>query len=80
MGRNAIVNVAEIVCYDLVKENIIKAGILKDNMPCHFTSAVIAGSLYFRTNIIIFTCDQRMTLLYNFSIHRVLCHFVRFTC
>jgi solute carrier family 25 uncoupling protein 8/9 len=45
MGRNAIVNVAEIVCYDVVKENIIKSGFLEDNMKCHFTSAVIAGGL-----------------------------------
>jgi len=43
MGRNAIVNVAEIVCYDVVKEKIIKSGMLEDNIPCHFTSAVIAG-------------------------------------
>lgn len=43
IGRNAIVNVAEIVCYDIVKENIIVHGLMKDNIPCHFTSAVVAG-------------------------------------
>lgn len=43
MGRNAIVNVAEIVCYDVVKEKIIRKGWMDDNVPCHFTSAVIAG-------------------------------------
>lgn len=45
MGRNAIVNVAEIVCYDVVKEKIIKSGLLDDNIPCHFTSAVISGNI-----------------------------------
>ena len=43
VGRNAIVNVAEIVCYDIIKELIIKRRIMDDNVPCHFTSAVIAG-------------------------------------
>ena len=45
IGRNAIVNVSEIVCYDLVKESIIRRGIMTDNIPCHFTSAIIAGKL-----------------------------------
>jgi solute carrier family 25 uncoupling protein 8/9 len=45
MGRNAIVNVAEIVCYDLVKEKIIKSGLLEDNIPAHFSSAVVSGKL-----------------------------------
>ncbi|CAL8088124.1 unnamed protein product [Orchesella dallaii] len=43
IGRNAIVNVSEIVCYDLVKEFIIMKGLMRDNIPCHFTSAVFAG-------------------------------------
>ncbi|CAH0392198.1 unnamed protein product [Bemisia tabaci] len=42
-SRNAIVNVSEIVCYDIIKEAIITNGLLKDGIPCHFTSAVIAG-------------------------------------
>jgi len=42
-GRNAIVNVSEIVCYDLVKEAILRRGLLNDNIICHFSSAVIAG-------------------------------------
>ncbi|XP_072157901.1 putative mitochondrial transporter UCP3 isoform X1 [Bemisia tabaci] len=41
-SRNAIVNVSEIVCYDIIKEAIITNGLLKDGIPCHFTSAVIA--------------------------------------
>ncbi|XP_059489846.1 dicarboxylate carrier SLC25A8-like [Neocloeon triangulifer] len=43
VGRNAIVNVSEIVCYDIIKETIIKNNLMTDNVPCHFTSAVIAG-------------------------------------
>lgn len=43
IGRNAIVNVSEIVCYDLVKELTIVKGLMRDNIPCHFTSAVVAG-------------------------------------
>lgn len=42
-GRNAIVNVSEIVCYDLVKESIITRELMADNVPCHFLSAIIAG-------------------------------------
>ncbi|XP_065352101.1 dicarboxylate carrier SLC25A8-like [Cloeon dipterum] len=43
VGRNAIVNVSEIVCYDVIKESIITNNLMTDNVPCHFTSAVIAG-------------------------------------
>lgn len=42
-GRNAIVNVSEIVCYDIIKDTIIGHNLMKDSVPCHFTSAVIAG-------------------------------------
>ncbi|XP_026682758.1 mitochondrial uncoupling protein 2-like, partial [Diaphorina citri] len=42
-SRNAIVNVSEIVCYDIIKEFFVSRKILEDAMPCHFTSAVIAG-------------------------------------
>ncbi|XP_014240036.1 mitochondrial uncoupling protein 2-like [Cimex lectularius] len=42
-SRNAIVNVAEIVCYDIIKETIVTKGFMKDATPCHFISAVIAG-------------------------------------
>lgn len=43
VGRNAIVNVSEIVCYDIIKELILQYSLMKDSIPCHFTSAVIAG-------------------------------------
>lgn len=43
IGRNAIVNVSEIVCYDIVKDCLIFYGDMRDNIYCHFTAAVIAG-------------------------------------
>ncbi|XP_015521378.1 dicarboxylate carrier UCP2 [Neodiprion pinetum] len=43
MSRNAIVNVAEIVCYDVIKDVIIHSGILRDGIPCHLTAAMAAG-------------------------------------
>lgn len=43
IARNAIVNAAELVSYDLIKEAILKRKLLTDNMPCHFVSAFGAG-------------------------------------
>lgn len=43
IGRNAIVNVAEIVCYDVVKDSLLKYTTFEDNIGCHFTAALIAG-------------------------------------
>ncbi|XP_029453046.1 mitochondrial brown fat uncoupling protein 1 [Rhinatrema bivittatum] len=41
--RNAIVNCAELVTYDLIKEAILKYRLMTDNLPCHFVSAFGAG-------------------------------------
>jgi len=43
IGRNAIVNVAEIVCYDVVKDCLLLYAHMKDDIPCHFTAAAFAG-------------------------------------
>lgn len=43
IGRNAIVNVSEIVCYDIIKDCLLKYTAMEDNIPCHFSAAVIAG-------------------------------------
>lgn len=43
MSRNAIVNVAEIVCYDVIKESILNFDILRDGIPCHLAAATSAG-------------------------------------
>lgn len=44
--RNSIVNVSEIVCYDLVKQMLIHDIGMKDNIVCHFSSAVAAGKSF----------------------------------
>jgi len=41
--RNSIVNVAELVTYDIIKENILATKLLDDKLPCHFLSAIGAG-------------------------------------
>ncbi|RWS25208.1 mitochondrial uncoupling protein 2-like protein [Leptotrombidium deliense] len=43
MTRNATVNAAELVCYDTIKDLLIKYDILRDGLCCHFTSAFGAG-------------------------------------
>ncbi|RLU19640.1 hypothetical protein DMN91_008197 [Ooceraea biroi] len=43
VSRNAIVNVAEIVCYDIMKDLILASGYLRDGVPCHLTAATAAG-------------------------------------
>lgn len=43
ISRNAIVNVAEIVCYDVIKDMILASGYLRDGVPCHLTAATTAG-------------------------------------
>ncbi|XP_070165018.1 dicarboxylate carrier UCP2 isoform X2 [Polyergus mexicanus] len=43
ISRNAIVNVAEIVCYDVIKDLILVSGYLRDGIPCHLTAATVAG-------------------------------------
>lgn len=44
IGRNAVVNVAEIVVYDIVKDCLIFYAGMRDDIYCHFSGAVIAGS------------------------------------
>ncbi|EEC04485.1 oxoglutarate/malate carrier protein, putative [Ixodes scapularis] len=43
IARNSIVNAAELVCYDSVKEAILSRNLLQDNIICHFFSAFGAG-------------------------------------
>ena len=43
MFRNSIVNVSELVSYDLIKEQLVTRRLLRDAMPCHMLSAVCAG-------------------------------------
>uniref|UniRef100_A0A4D5R9B7 Mitochondrial uncoupling protein 2 n=1 Tax=Scolopendra viridis TaxID=118503 RepID=A0A4D5R9B7_SCOVI len=62
MARNGIVNVAEIVCYDIIKEMILKYKLMNDNITCHFTSAVAAG---FCTTVIASPVDVMKTRYMN---------------
>ena len=41
--RNCIVNIGEIVVYDVCKEALINNKIMNDGIPCHFSAAVAAG-------------------------------------
>ncbi|XP_028357247.1 putative mitochondrial transporter UCP3 isoform X4 [Physeter macrocephalus] len=41
--RNAIINCAEMVTYDIIKEKLLDCHLLTDNFPCHFISAFGAG-------------------------------------
>ncbi|XP_070535013.1 dicarboxylate carrier SLC25A8-like [Ptychodera flava] len=41
--RNAVINSAELVVYDVTKEKILSMKLLSDSLPCHFASAFCAG-------------------------------------
>ncbi|XP_069059927.1 dicarboxylate carrier UCP2-like [Pleurodeles waltl] len=43
IARNAIVNCAELVTYDMIKEALLKNCLMTDNLPCHFVAAFGAG-------------------------------------
>ena len=43
IGRNCIINVAETVVYDSVKEGFISSGHFVDGFKCHLASAAVAG-------------------------------------
>uniref|UniRef100_A0A3Q0SEF0 Dicarboxylate carrier UCP2 n=1 Tax=Amphilophus citrinellus TaxID=61819 RepID=A0A3Q0SEF0_AMPCI len=60
--RNAIVNCAELVTYDMIKELILKYDLMTDNMPCHFTAAFSAG---FCTTVVASPVDVIKTRFMN---------------
>lgn len=43
VARNSVVNAAELVCYDTIKDLLIKNRLMTDNLSCHFTAAFGAG-------------------------------------
>lgn len=47
-ARLGVVNVCELVTYDVVKETILDYRLMKDNPFCHFTSAFLSGILSFK--------------------------------
>ncbi|KAI5763699.1 unnamed protein product [Gulo gulo] len=62
VARNAIVNCAELVTYDLIKDALLKANLMTDDLPCHFTSAFGAG---FCTTVIASPVDVVKTRYMN---------------
>lgn len=60
--RNAIVNCAELVTYDIIKELILKYDLMTDNLPCHFTAAFSAG---FCTTVVASPVDVVKTRFMN---------------
>uniref|UniRef100_A0A3B4A6Q8 Dicarboxylate carrier UCP2 n=1 Tax=Periophthalmus magnuspinnatus TaxID=409849 RepID=A0A3B4A6Q8_9GOBI len=59
--RNAIVNCAELVTYDMIKELILKYDLMT-NLPCHFTAAFGAG---FCTTVVASPVDVVKTRFMN---------------
>ena len=47
IARNSIVNAAELVCYDTIKELLISYAIFRDGLPCHFSAAFTGNNLIF---------------------------------
>ncbi|NXB59730.1 UCP2 protein, partial [Struthidea cinerea] len=43
IARNAIINCGELVTYDLLKDTLLRAQLMTDNLPCHFVAAFGAG-------------------------------------
>lgn len=83
MGRNAVVNVAEIVVYDIVKDCLLTYGKMRDNIYCHFSAAVIAGTV----DILCLLIYQRTTFLTKFKViifliklNRILSYSMRIAC
>lgn len=60
--RNALVNCAELVTYDLIKDTLLRYNLMTDNLPCHFTSAFGAG---FCTTVIASPVDVVKTRYMN---------------
>lgn len=43
MTRNGIVNIGEVVTYDIIKDHLIHSNIMSNGTPCHLVSAFAAG-------------------------------------
>ncbi|XP_061608607.1 dicarboxylate carrier SLC25A8-like isoform X1 [Phyllopteryx taeniolatus] len=67
IARNAIVNCAELVTYDVIKEVILKYNLMTDNLPCHFTAAFGAG---FCTTMVASPVDVVKTRFMNSGANR----------
>lgn len=43
IARTSVINVGEIVVYDIVKDLLIASKMMTDGVPCHFSAAFVAG-------------------------------------
>ncbi|XP_042635985.1 mitochondrial uncoupling protein 2-like isoform X12 [Catharus ustulatus] len=43
IARNVIINCGELVTYDIIKDALLRAQLMADNVPCHFVAAFGAG-------------------------------------
>ena len=43
MTRNGIVNIGEVVTYDIIKDHLIRSNLMSNGIPCHLVSAFAAG-------------------------------------
>lgn len=84
ISRNAVVNVSEIVCYDIVKDCLIVYGQMRDNIYCHFTAAVVAGTAKILINFDLFRYRNGLSLncslLFNFGVEFLLNRFSCYRC
>ena len=64
VARNCIINVGEIVVYDIVKEMILNKGLLEDGIPCHFSAAATAG---FTATLVASPVDVVKTRYYRYN-------------
>ena len=64
ISRNAIVNVSEIVCYDIIKDGILYYHLMEEGVRLHFSAAVIAG---FCTTVVASPVDVVKTRYMNSS-------------
>ena len=62
IARMTVVNAAELVSYDLIKQRILKYKLMSDNLPCHFVSAFGAG---FCTTVVASPVDVVKTRFMN---------------
>jgi len=66
--RNAVVNAAELACYDTFKELLLSHQILKDGFPCHFSAAFAGNTHKKHNNLNIIPYNTSVQNVYSFKI------------
>jgi hypothetical protein len=80
--RNSVVNVAELVCYDTIKDALLSSGMMRDGLVCHF-SAGLSGKCYLQLNkyfnvktISLIITVMLSTLLSIIRTFHIICNFI----